>query len=291
MVVSHVTGFTTTWVALLTLLALHLSLNYAAVRAVQMTSLNRQRANIVLSALLESDTDLFVPLDSEQSQKPAKSIHSKTETTSQQPQTIWKILTPAQVASQEHIFHRDGALQWTSLSRGLESTTYLGSAEIGISLDSFFRHARRYNTGSSRRSSSGGPSFQTAIPMTQLTTLFADESYMLFLFPFSEGSTSKWQASILLKKGCTVIGQLKGWAHALLAARVLSDSSTSSKDSSKENQLHRTSQDVFDVVARVLDALNSEERFGRYVAALKTGGWDIGVGALETKGGRRVSFD
>ncbi|OKO93947.1 RUS1 family protein -like protein [Penicillium subrubescens] len=180
-VVSHVTRFTTTWIALLTLLALHLSLNYAAVRSVQMTSLNRQRANIVLSALFESDTDIDLT---------DKSIKSKTEpssdmNTSKYPQA-WKVLTPAQVASQERIFHRGGALQWTSLSRNTK--TYLGSAEI-------------------------------------------------------------------------------------------------------DTHSPQTSQDVFDVVASVLDVLNRGERFGGYVAALKRAGWDVDVGALETRGGRRVSFE
>jgi hypothetical protein len=280
-VVSHVTGFTTTWVALLTLLSLHLSLNYAAVRAVQMTSLNRQRANIVLSTLFESDTDISLT---------GKSITFKKESTSQpgisqHPQTgCCTVLTPAQVASQERIFHRDSALQWTSRSR--TSTTYLGSAEIGISLDSFFRHARRYSSQNDQRKSA---SFQTVIPMTSLTTLFADESYILFLFPSTAGSTSTWHASILLKKGCTVMAQLKGWAHALLAARELSESTLSS--SSKETDQAKASQDAFDVVAGVLAVLNRGDRFGGYVAALQAAGWDVDVGALETRGGRRVSLD
>lgn len=278
-VVSHVTGFTTTWVSLLTLLALHLSLNYAAVHSVQMTSLNRQRANIVLSALFESDTEIDLTATSITSKTEPKSEHDDT---SKHPHT-WKVLTPAQVASQERIFHRGGALQWMSLSRGTK--TYLGSAEIGISLDSFFKHARRYthSTCSTTRSRSGSTSFQTPLPLQQLKTLFTNESYILFLFP---SSRSKWHASILLKKGCTVTAQLKGWAHALLAARVLSETSSSLKDTHSSQM----SQDVFDVVASVLDILHRGEKFGGYVAALKGVGWDVDVGALETRGGRRVSF-
>ena len=302
MVVSHVTGLTTTWIALLALLALHLSLNYAAVRAVQMTSLNRQRANIVLSSLFESDAELNLSLETQSSPNAAKSLFGQTNPQSKTPQAsrgTYKILTPAQVASQERIFHRDGALQWwTYLSPELKSwsSTHLGSADIGISLNSFFKRTRHYNR--TRPSSVGSPSsLQTAIPMTQLITLFAEESYILFLFPSSEFSTSKWHASILLKKGCTVTAQLKAWAHALLAARVLFSSlpsTTSSSDSEKESSgeigLNKTSQDVFDVVARVLGALNREDRFGGYVDALREGGWDVDVGALETRGGRRVSL-
>lgn len=301
MVVSHVTGFTTTWIALLALLALHLSLNYAAVRAVQMTSLNRQRANIVLSSLFESDAELHLSLETQSSPNTAKSLFVEINPQSKTPQAsrcIYRILTPAQVASQERIFHRDGALQWTYLRPESESwsSTYLGSAEIGISLDSFFKRTHLYNR--TRPNSVGSPSFQTAIPMTQLTTLFAEESYILFIFPLSEFTTSKWHASILLKKGCTVTAQLKAWAHALLAARVLSSSplsTTSSSDSEKKSSgkigLDKTSLDVFDAVARVLGALNREDRFGGYVDALQAGGWDVDVGALETRGGRRVTLE
>lgn len=282
MVVSHVTGFTTTWACLFTLLALHLSLNYAAVRSVQMTSLNRQRANIVLSALFDSDTDIDLTASSKQSK-----TESKSERDTSKNSNSWKCLTPAQVASHERIFHRGDALQWTSLSQ--DTNTYLGSAEIGISLDLFFKHARRYTYSSSP--TSGSTSFQTAIPISKITTLFANESYILFLVPSSGTSNPKWHASILLKKGCTVTAQLKGWANALLAARVLSESPTSSSSSSNDTHLRQTSQDVFDVVASVLDVLNTGDRFGGYVAALKRVGWDVDVGALETRGGRRVSLE
>jgi hypothetical protein len=249
-----------------------------------MTSLNRQRANIVLSALFESDTDIDLT---------DKSIKSKTEPssdmdTSKYPQA-WKVLTPAQVASQERIFHRGGALQWTSLSRNTK--TYLGSAEIGISLDIFFKHARRYTHSTSSTIGGGSTSIQIALPIQQLTTLFANESYILFLFSSLGASSPKWHASILLKRGCTVTAQLKGWAHALLAARVLCESSILLSSSSKDTHSPQTSQDVFDVVASVLDVLNRGERFGGYVAALKRAGWDVDVGALETRGGRRVSFE
>lgn len=85
------------------------------------------------------------------------------------------------------------------------------------------------------------------------------------------------------------MAQLKGWAHALLAARELSESTLSS--SSKETDQAKASQDAFDVVAGVLAVLNRGDRFGGYVAALQAAGWDVDVGALETRGGRRVSLD
>ena len=77
-VVSNVTSNFATWAWLLTLLAVHLSTNYAAVRSVTMRTLNRQRANIVFSALMADE----------------------------------KVLTPEEAAKQESIFENDGVLRW-----------------------------------------------------------------------------------------------------------------------------------------------------------------------------------
>lgn len=65
---------------MLLLLTAHLSLNYAAVRSVNMHTLNRQRANILFSHLLAYD----------------------------------KILTPRDVAKRERVFEYDGALRWAN---------------------------------------------------------------------------------------------------------------------------------------------------------------------------------
>lgn len=77
-VVSRVTSFEATWSVLLLLLGIHLSMNYAAVKCVRMRTLNRQRANIVISHL--ADTGAVLSLD--------------------------------EVAEKERIFDRDGRLRW-----------------------------------------------------------------------------------------------------------------------------------------------------------------------------------
>ena len=51
-VVSWVTTPMATWATLIALLSIHLGTNYAAVKAVSMNSLNRQRANIVFGHML-----------------------------------------------------------------------------------------------------------------------------------------------------------------------------------------------------------------------------------------------
>ena len=68
-----------TWSTLMLLLSIHLATNYAAVRAVSMRSLNRQRANIVLSHMIQHE----------------------------------KALGPIEVSKRERIFERDGVLRWT----------------------------------------------------------------------------------------------------------------------------------------------------------------------------------
>lgn len=68
-----------TWSTLIALLSIHLATNYAAVKSVSMRSLNRQRANIVLSKLLQDG----------------------------------QILSPSEVSARERVFERDGVLRWT----------------------------------------------------------------------------------------------------------------------------------------------------------------------------------
>ncbi|KAJ5947073.1 hypothetical protein N7466_000088 [Penicillium verhagenii] len=267
LVISHITGFKTTWAALLVLLAAHLSLNYAAVRAVQMTSLNRQRANIVFSAFLSSLDDSLLTTNQSTSKQVTSNNNNKQPT----------ILTPAQASHQERIFPRDGVLEWTPSPS--TPSTYLGTAEIGVSLPQFLTTTHSHPHSSTTTS---GASFQTSIPMEKLHKLFADEGHILFLFPRGRGqgtAKSTWHASMLLKKGCSVQAQLKAWMHALLAARVLSES---------EVPTDGGVEDVFSAVERTLGVLNAGAS-ERCFAALAGVGWVLDIGALETRGGRRVA--
>lgn len=78
LVLSRAISRQTTWLTLIMLLFIHLLTNYLAVRSVCMTSLNRQRTNIVFSNFIENGT---VP-------------------------------TPAEAAKLERIFEKDGLLRW-----------------------------------------------------------------------------------------------------------------------------------------------------------------------------------
>lgn len=77
-VVSYATSFTATWIWLLALLIAHLSTNYWAVRSVSMRSINRQRANIIFSSLIDTG-------------------HAPN---------------PEQVAKEERVFEKSSSLRW-----------------------------------------------------------------------------------------------------------------------------------------------------------------------------------
>ncbi|KAI9806184.1 MAG: hypothetical protein M1825_006299 [Sarcosagium campestre] len=101
-VVARVTSPLATWACLISLLAIHLATNRAAVRAVIMRSLNRQRANLVISSLLEDDT----------------------------------VLNPDEVSRQEAIFERDGILRWKGIFLGYASI----GVELHVLLSSLTHH-------------------------------------------------------------------------------------------------------------------------------------------------------
>ncbi|KAL4930630.1 RUS1 family protein [Aspergillus undulatus] len=287
LVVSQITSFTATWITLIFLLSLHLSLNYAAVRSVQMTTLNRQRANIVFSMLLASDpnfTSFVSNHDHEGDHKPLKQQAGEEKGR----QKI-SALTLAQVAKQERIFDAGGALRWypSASSSSSELTARpaapetLGKCEIGVSLRRFLScHASATSSGSLR----------TTLPLEDLTSLFESEEYILLVTPSDRQSHINIQ--ILLKSPSTSSSSqtsgpkshLKAWMHALLTAKFLRSIQDSSVD--KNNEVN-----ILDILARTLTYLN-KGRFGAYIAALSAAGWDIdgerGGSALETRAGGRV---
>ena len=91
-VVSRMTSSLATWWWLLSLLAIHLGTNYAAVTSVHMRTLNRQRCNIVFSALLAEG----------------------------------RTLSPEEAAKQEFVFETENVLRW----RGSEviGTCHIGAS-------------------------------------------------------------------------------------------------------------------------------------------------------------------
>ncbi|KKK15012.1 hypothetical protein AOCH_005269 [Aspergillus ochraceoroseus] len=289
-VVSHVTSFAATWLCLLSLLALHLIFNYAAVRSVQMTSLNRQRANIVFSTLFadtlidfENETESQLRQDQDQDQDQDQlPLH-------QTPQ----IPTPAQVAKQERIFEPSGALKWSpSLTTGTNTPHLLGKCQIGVSLGQFLSPSSS-SSPSTTATASSPTSLTTTLPLADLTSLFAQEDYILFLSrnpPRGNAAPRTTRASILLKTSCTPASQLKAWAHALLAAHLLLPSPSPSSPADQEKESDPEIKTAMRVLSTTLGFLNQSARFERYMGLLGEVGWDVQVAALATRPGRRVEL-
>ncbi|CAA9964282.1 DUF647 domain-containing protein [Pyrenophora teres f. maculata] len=78
-VISYITSPLATWGTLILLLTIHLATNYAAVRAVNMHCLNRQRANILFSNMFQHGL----------------------------------VLSPRDVSQRERVFERGGVLRWS----------------------------------------------------------------------------------------------------------------------------------------------------------------------------------
>ena len=78
LVVSYVVSAEATWACLILLLAVHLGMNHAAVRAVQMNTLNRQRACLCLSHMFDTG----------------------------------QIMDPTEVSKKERIFERSSFIRW-----------------------------------------------------------------------------------------------------------------------------------------------------------------------------------
>ncbi|KAL6235176.1 hypothetical protein BDW75DRAFT_148169 [Aspergillus navahoensis] len=312
LVVSHITGFMATWLTLVFLLSMHLSLNYAAVRSVQMTTLNRQRANIVFSTLLSSDPELADVLSSPNCKGKRQPILKQQERGHQNTRYA-KPLTPAQVAKQERIFAAGAALKWysssypsSSLSTQTPAVQVLGSCQIGVSL-------RQFLSQSSYTTRLKSNSLKIDLPLAEITALFHDEEYILFLTPsstitFLGCTTTNLSAAVLLKRrdNTTSTGtpkprsksnpHLKAWVHALLAAKILS--SASAWDSNAKHYEPRNSntlqvKDILQILSRTLNCLNDCDRFEAYIDSLKDVGWEVdsdgeGGSAIEVRVGRRV---
>jgi hypothetical protein len=253
---------------LIALLVIHLATNYRAVRAVQMTSLNRQRANIIFSTLFETDAEPWTN-QTKGSGAPTKRLKHDDVDDAIFPNL--HVPRPNEVAAHERIFERDGILRWTCPTSPSPSSSKVGWCRIGTSLQDLISLLQRDNSLSI---------------LPKLTSLFTSETYLLFLFlPTSTSastSTSKRRgvhprAIIVLKQACTPSQRLKAWAHALLAARIL-----------HRDDQGGTTEGILRVVEHSLTVLNAEARFDTYLARLRGAGWALDVAALETTPGRRI---
>lgn len=264
-----------------------------------MTTLNRQRANIVFSTLLSSDPDfpdLASTLEQQKQEQKRQSSAKETQKLS--------ILTPAQVSKQERIFNAGGALTWyasKSSSTGSPETETLGSCQIGASLRQFLSHSSSSTTTTTTTTTiPGSNSLKTTLPLREITSVCNDEDYIILLhLPYTINKSSSpnnqkhANATILLKPSSTPKSHLKAWMHALLAARLLVHSEDGQGGSGSGGGGHdETGRKTLATLSRTLGYLNDGGRFESYIDSLREGGWDVdgegGGSALETRVGGRV---
>ena len=142
LVVSLIVSPTATWSSLILLLAVHLGMNHAAVRAVHMDNLNRQRANILFSHMLHEN-------DSEPT-----------------------VLTPSDVAAKERIFEQDGVLRW-------RCGPAIGGAIIGTSLQTLLSALNTTSINPSGNTATLASS-SNAMSLDDLLDVFQSEDHILW---------------------------------------------------------------------------------------------------------------
>ncbi|KAM3076227.1 hypothetical protein ACMFMG_006267 [Clarireedia jacksonii] len=241
-----------TWSAMIALLAIHLGTNYLAVRAVSMRTINRQRANLIISHALDQllnnqDTDTDADINNTNKNKQLR------------------ILTPEEVSLQERIFERDGVLRW----RGGPP---LGWCRIGVPLREILSCLAHPTKSGTYKSNPVADSHPITITLEQLLAVYKAQGYIMWY------DRARKTCLVVLKEGTHSIIQLDAWMHALLFVKDV------------QGAVRELGDDVA-VLRRVEGTLESAvrgRRDGGFYGALEEAGWDLEVGAMETRSGTRI---
>ena len=197
-----------------------------------MCCLNRQRANIVFSSILQHG----------------------------------QVLDPSAVSQRERVFERDGVLRWA------DGAT-VGHCKIGVSLQELLSRIGRTHKRT-------GSLDVRAVQLSELLDVFADEAYVLWFDP------SDYEALVVLKEGCAPADQLRAWAHALLLGSQLRGRNPGGK---LDDMNTSRAKDPLADLRRTLEVVRGV--FAQYSEMLIDKGWDLDVGALETRPGMRAEIE
>jgi hypothetical protein len=292
LVVSHITTPLATWLSLLILLLIHLSTNYLAVRAVSMRTLNRQRANFVYSQYLNSLSPKALTNIPGIAKPPGRNTRMGAYNS--------PIPTPESVSPQERVFERDGVLRWQGLAT-------IGHCTVGVPFRAILDITSSPNstTGSYKYSKVGN-----SLTIAALLSLYDKESYILHFVPSNSSSPSSfnlltpfsaWTSGprfyAVFKATATTETQLKAWFQAFTCAWLLysqlknggNESQIQDQDDSVRAGANRNrNSDALSMLQQSLQFTNTHWPTLR--AGLVDAGWDIEIGALETRSGVRVSL-
>jgi hypothetical protein len=181
LVVSYVSSKWATWIAMIFLLAIHLGTNYLAVRAVCMQTLNRQRANLVFSSLLEQLAN------GKSSDRGTKNL----------PRLVYP--TPEGVRLQEKVFERDGVLRWQG--------EVLGYCRLGVDLKSIL------NCFGVPDQKTGSHSGSQMLQFSELLGLFNGCGYIVWY------DEPRRTFLVTLEEDAGPVTMLKAWMFALYFAK------------------------------------------------------------------------
>ncbi|KAH6722322.1 vitamin B6 photo-protection and homoeostasis-domain-containing protein [Leptodontidium sp. MPI-SDFR-AT-0119] len=188
-VVSHITSKTATWTALIFLLAIHLGTNYLAVRAVCMRTINRQRANLIFSHILEQ-------ISTAVEQVPDVKKHSKSY--NPVPDAMqWP--EPGAIKLQERVFERDGVLRWKG--------EVLGYCKLGVDFGAIVKCFSKGNT------ITGSQVTENSSTISQLFEVFKHEKYIIW---YDEPQKT---FLVVLEDGAETCDMLSAWMFALFFAK------------------------------------------------------------------------
>jgi hypothetical protein len=238
LVVSLISSQWATWSAMIALLAIHLGTNYLAVRAVSMRTINRQRANLLMSHAL--DQLLLKNRD-----------------------TQFIVLTPEEVSLQERIFERDGVLRW----RG---GPVLGWCRIGVPLSDILSCFAQAMTSGAYKSSS-----EKNVTIEQLLAVYETQGYLMWY------DRAAKTCLVVLKSGTQSIVHLDAWMHALLFVKDIEAAEENGKEVGDDEA-------VLQRLQRTLAQVMECRREAGFYGVLEEAGWDLEVGAMETRSGTRI---
>ncbi|OJD13752.1 hypothetical protein AJ78_05819 [Emergomyces pasteurianus Ep9510] len=255
LVVSHISTPFTTWTTLLFLLLVHISTNYAAVRSVNMTTLNRQRANIVFSTLFDEG---IAP-------------------------------TPSQTSKRERIFERDGILRWKA------SSTTLGSCRIGVSFQELLCDSgRRANSirdvpidiNRLLRLFEKERYILWFNPVNRKGTIVLKNNAT----PISQ--LKAWSHALMVAKRVTTLaGDKPGKVEMInkLVSESREEKSTRRDLQKNDNDSVPANLTDPDTMFSILESTlkTHSASFGDQIGQLKDSGWDVDTPSLETRPGRR----
>ncbi|KLO11760.1 hypothetical protein SCHPADRAFT_929722 [Schizopora paradoxa] len=190
-VMSRITSRTTTWTALIGLLAGHLLMNYLAVRSVALATLNRQRTTILYSIYREAETSTA---------------------------SLQRLPTPLEVSRSERIFARGGTLR-----HPLTGTDF-GAVTVCRTFDDFLRAALKMSS-SAKAPNPTEPSLQ------ELFGIMRDKRYVARAQMSERLGSGDCRIWLFFKDGATTKDHLEAWLFSLELARLCSrnETATSSK--------------------------------------------------------------